>query len=295
MPPVNGIPEEGLGGIEPRPSDGPAGGLGTAATGSERLPAATLATTFVLVLLGAMAIVLVPRIVSSAPTSPPVGLVLGVGLGVTAISSAALYVVLAVRARFWVRAVIFALLSNAVITLVVFAVWPEALHAYTLNRAITPNDFSRGVVLVGIISFLLSAVVALVIYWVASRRMLRVLEREFARPVLLVGLFLFLGSVALVASVLVSYFIANGVPFAAVAFGGVFGPSIVVGLVASVIIEAIAFKTAGDQAIKVRDASILASFFWVALAILAGYHIAWVVYALWLTSAWPLKAPSGGC
>lgn len=286
-------PEEESRGSEVQPSGDPADTSAADVGAEQRAGVRTAFTILVLVLLGSLAIVFIPRAwYAPAPTSPPVGLVLGVGVGVTAISSAAVYGVLAFRKRFWPRVVILTVVYGAVIALVLFALWPETLHDFTLNEALTRDQLSSGLVFTAISSFLLYAVATLVIYRSSTKRVQRVLGRIPA-PALLTGLFLFLGSATILAVLLVSAVIAAGAPFTMIGAGGLFGLAIVVGLVASIILELAAFRAAEKQVVSIRNASVLAGLFWVALAILAGYHIAWVIYVLWLTSTWPLKAPSG--
>jgi hypothetical protein len=265
-------------------------GTGVPLGAPERISALTVLTIFGLVLLGSVAIVLIPRwIYPSAPKSPPVGLVLGVGLGVTAISSGAIYAVLALRKRFWSRVVIFALMYNGMIALVGFILVPEALHETTLTTELTRSGLATDVKLIGLASFLVYALVAAFVYQTARQRVYRALHWQFTPHVLLVGLLLFLGG-PLILGVLA--FVGEGNAWLVVGGGG-FGLAVVAGVVASITIELVAFRTVADQAVMLRNASVLVGFFWVALAILAGYHIAWVVYILWLTSTWPLKPPSG--
>jgi hypothetical protein len=60
-------------------------------------------------------------------------------------------------------------------------------------------------------------------------------------------------------------------------------------LVGAIYFVTSAFKTAKEQALALRDVSVLVSFFWIGVTFLFIYHALWVVYLLILTTLWPLR------
>jgi hypothetical protein len=61
-------------------------------------------------------------------------------------------------------------------------------------------------------------------------------------------------------------------------------------LAAAITAAAGAFRLASERAVLIRDASALTTLFWLGLALLAVYHVLWVVYILTLVALWPVKA-----
>jgi hypothetical protein len=43
------------------------------------------------------------------------------------------------------------------------------------------------------------------------------------------------------------------------------------------------------QAVRLGDATLLASFFWLGLAVIVLYHVMWLVFLLTLVSMWPFR------
>jgi hypothetical protein len=75
-----------------------------------------------------------------------------------------------------------------------------------------------------------------------------------------------------------------------VAFEGVIGALIGIALVAAIALCAVAFDEAAEQAVMLRNATLLSTFAWIGLAFIAAYHILWLVFVLTLISIWPLRA-----
>jgi hypothetical protein len=69
----------------------------------------------------------------------------------------------------------------------------------------------------------------------------------------------------------------------------VLGGLIALALLGAVILCSVAFKEATDQAVMLRDVSLLSTFAWIGLAFIAAYHILWLVFLLTLISLWPLR------
>jgi len=77
----------------------------------------------------------------------------------------------------------------------------------------------------------------------------------------------------------------SSIAFLATALGGV----IAIALMGAIVLCAVAFKEATDQAVLLRNVSMLSTFAWVGLAFIAAYHILWLVFLLTLISLWPLR------
>jgi hypothetical protein len=60
-------------------------------------------------------------------------------------------------------------------------------------------------------------------------------------------------------------------------------------LVLAVYFATKAFQTAKEQALALRDISVLVSFFWIGAAFLFIYHALWAVYFLIITTLWPFR------
>jgi hypothetical protein len=60
-------------------------------------------------------------------------------------------------------------------------------------------------------------------------------------------------------------------------------------LVLAVYFATKAFQTAKEQAVVLRDISVLVSFFWIGAAFLFIYHALWAVYFLIITTLWPFR------
>ena len=61
-------------------------------------------------------------------------------------------------------------------------------------------------------------------------------------------------------------------------------------LVGALVLCAVAFREANEQAVLMRNVTVLSTFAWVGLAFIAAYHILWLVFILTLVALFPLKA-----
>jgi hypothetical protein len=61
-------------------------------------------------------------------------------------------------------------------------------------------------------------------------------------------------------------------------------------LVGALVLCAVAFHEANEQAVLMRNVTVLSTFAWVGLAFIAAYHILWLVFILTLIALFPLKA-----
>jgi hypothetical protein len=72
----------------------------------------------------------------------------------------------------------------------------------------------------------------------------------------------------------------------------VLGLLLALALLGAVVLCTAAFHEATEQAVLMRNVTVLSSFAWVGLAFIAAYHIVWLVFVLTLVSLWPLKSMS---
>ena len=68
-----------------------------------------------------------------------------------------------------------------------------------------------------------------------------------------------------------------------------FGAAIMLALVLAAVLAYKSFDEVEKRAFRLGDATILASFFWLGLALIVLYHVMWVVFLLTLVSIWPFR------
>ena len=68
-----------------------------------------------------------------------------------------------------------------------------------------------------------------------------------------------------------------------------FGAAIALALVLAAVLAYKAFDEVEKRAVRLGDATLLASFFWLGLALILLYHVMWIVFFLTLISIWPFR------
>ena len=68
-----------------------------------------------------------------------------------------------------------------------------------------------------------------------------------------------------------------------------FGAAIALALVLAAVLAYKAFDEVEKRAVRLGDATLLASFFWLGLALILLYHVMWIVFFLTLVSIWPFR------
>jgi hypothetical protein len=68
-----------------------------------------------------------------------------------------------------------------------------------------------------------------------------------------------------------------------------FGAAITLALILAAVLAYKSFDEVEKQAVLLGDATLLASFFWLGLALIVLYHVMWVVFLLTLVSIWPFR------
>src|ERR671921_1286301 len=68
-----------------------------------------------------------------------------------------------------------------------------------------------------------------------------------------------------------------------------FGAAITLALILAAVLAYRSFDEVEKRAVRLGDATLLASFFWLGLALILLYHVMWVVFLLKLVSIWPFR------
>ena len=68
-----------------------------------------------------------------------------------------------------------------------------------------------------------------------------------------------------------------------------FGAAIALALILAAFLAYRTFDEVEKRAVRLGDATLLASFFWLGLALIVLYHVMWVVFLLTLVSVWPFR------
>src|ERR671912_963896 len=68
-----------------------------------------------------------------------------------------------------------------------------------------------------------------------------------------------------------------------------FGAAITLALILAAVLAYKSFDEVEKRAVRLGDATLLASFFWLGLALILLYHVMWIVFFLTLVSIWPFR------
>ena len=68
-----------------------------------------------------------------------------------------------------------------------------------------------------------------------------------------------------------------------------FGAAILLALILAAFLAYRTFEEVEKRAVRMGDATLLASFFWLGLALIVLYHVMWVVFLFTLVSLWPFR------
>lgn len=249
--------------------------------------------------IGLATTTLVPRL-ADAPDRPPVGLLLGTGLILIAAAAVGLYVGIRSGLGLPASVALYAIGFHALILLVKFVLAPFGI--YDLNRRVPFESFVPftepiGTWLSAFLVFLLYAVV----YGIVSRVVRTRLElgREAGPPdprrarrgtTLLIGIAILVTAAAALGVLAIPMLpIAAGADYLGYLFSSTVALAVAVALTAATWLAARTFRSAGEAAVAIGEATVLTSLFWFGLAFIALYHFLWVVYLLTLLSLWPLR------
>ena len=235
---------------------------------------------------------------------PPLTLLLGTGLAIILVTAGILALALKLGLPLRRSTMGLVLLFNACIVVVKFVIAPLALYTTNQTQSFLDTSFivsSGGYWIVAAATFLLYALALLLVYRLAAR-VFSVSKPKKHR------MWLYVLGVA-VAGVLIASFggaigfllviLPISLPLAAVFdYLSKTGPGLVLILallVSALVVAALAFRQAVGEARLLRNASVIASLFWLCLSLLLMYHVLWVVFMGALITIWPFKtfSPNG--
>jgi len=255
-------------------------------------------------LAGAAVAVTVPRLFTG-PERPGFAVFLAVGVAVVVLTAALFRYIYGLGMGFGKTVLVLAAGYNAMMAAVKLALAPAALYRANLEQSF---DASLGdpnslwfYLAVGTGVLLLYSLVFGVMYKVFKRRFRQRWQDAAATPeprrwwagrrrAVLVALVV--ATVALLASFLwimpVFFVGAPTLSYLMYVFS-TYGAVITLALVLAAILAYRTFGEVEQQAVHLGDATLLASFFWLGLALILLYHAMWVVLLLTLVSLWPFQ------
>jgi hypothetical protein len=255
----------------------------------------TAGLVFLVALIAAFVFPQLDRALNPDATQPGLITFLGVGLAVLTLTALMLFVGL--RGVLPRTAVFFgaAFGYNALLILVKFALGPLGLYAASAGQGFwVLSDLG------GYLAFPGLAAIAAILYagaffllYLFFRSDLR---RRLGVPVRFETRFLVLLLVMFIVAVVGGVTVIGAFGFLEYALSLVYvltvGILIALALVAAIVLCSVAFREATEQAVVLRNVTVLSAFAWVGLAFIAAYHVVWLVFVLTLISIWPLKAIS---
>lgn len=265
-----------------------------------RLPWPLWGKVAAVALLGLLMIQL-PRLWGGGGQAPPTVVLLSTGLLLTLVTTAALLVGLRTGLGLPAQAVAYAVAYNALILLVKFVLAPQAV--YEVNRTVALQSFvpfttGAGAAITAAVVFCLYLGAFSLLYRLFRRRIAsaRVERGRFWRPrstpslkvVVPLGL-VFLFATSSPVLILLALALSGAGAYLDFVFSS--GLSLLIGitLAGASALAAAAFQSVTERSQVVRDAALLTTFFWFGVALLAVYHVLWVVYILVLATVWPLR------
>jgi hypothetical protein len=255
-----------------------------------------LGASAVAALVAVFAIPQIDHAVTHDPNGP--GLISFLGVGLSVLGLTAMFLFLGMR-QLLPRTVIFvaaALGYNALLIAIKFGLGPYAL--YDANARGFNNGFqflTAPLAYPGLaaITALLYAGGFMVIYLIYRSRAKRLLGLPVGISTGVLQLFVVMFVLAVVGGVTAIGLLGFLEYTISVFFGSVMGLSIAASLVLAIVLCSVAFREAADQAVVLRNVTVLSTFAWIGLAFIAAYHILWLVFLLTLISIWPLHAWTG--
>ncbi len=255
-------------------------------------------------LAGSIVVATIPRFFAHSQ-QPPFTLFLVAGVAVILLTAGLCGYIDRLGLGFGKTVLVLALGYNTLIAAVKLGLAPAAMYAANRERSFeaSPTDPNSPWFYLGVGSgvLLLYVLVFGVMYGVFKRRMGRRAGEIGApqergsrwtgrrRAVLVV---LVVASVALLASFLwVMPVIFVGLPtlsYLTYVFSTL-GTAIALALILAAVLAYKAFDEAHKRTLHLKDATLLASFFWLGLALILLYHAMWAVFLLALVSIWPFR------
>jgi hypothetical protein len=246
-----------------------------------------------LILLG------VPLLGRTAGERPAITTILGVGLGISICMTATVYWSVVREMRHRNRVFLYTFAFNGLLVIIKFVASPTAVYDASALHLTVVDPFQFGglsVTVLAVLIFGAYSLAGLVIYLICRARVRKAIDRALGTVVatprrhrlLVMGLI----ALAIIATGAAGGFIIVLIPvwsYISILGGTATGVSTAILLVGVLTFASRAFSSVAEEAIALRDLSVLTTFFWLALALLAVYHLLWIVYMLLLVSLFPLK------
>lgn len=257
-------------------------------------------------LAGSVVAVMVPRYFATGPTRPPFAVFFVAGIVIIALTAGLFGYVDRLGMGFGKTALALAAGYNALIAIVKLGLTPAALYEANQEQ---PFDTSAGdpnsplfYVCVGAAVLVLYVAVFSAMYGIFKRRFRRraemavaSAERERRRSVdrkamlavlVVAGLIILCGLAVWWVPV---FFVAlPTLSYLSYVFSTL-GAAILLALGMAAFLAFRTFDEVEKQAVRLGDATLLASFFWFGLALIVLYHVMWAVFLLALVSIWPFQ------
>lgn len=230
------------------------------------------------------------------PSSANPGLISFLGVGLSVLTLTVLLLFAGLRAILPRTGVFLAAAFgyNALLVLVKFGLGPLSLYAANESGGgffVLTNQLAYpGLAAITAVLYGMAFVVLYAIFHSRLQRKLGISVALEARVVQLVVIMFILAVVGGITLIGLGGFLEYA---SSVLFASVIGILIAIALVGAVILCAVAFREARDEAVMLRNVSLFTTFAWVGLAFIAAYHILWLVFLLTLVSLWPLRAWNG--
>ena len=266
-----------------------------------------------LFLASILAILTIPKLDPSTE-GPGIITVLGVGLVITLFTAYVIYFGVNTSLNLPKKFFLFVFLYNTLVIVVKFVLSPLSVYQVNefINFTIIPFDelFLRMTfTITGIIVFLLYFFVFYRIYLHFKQKVEKSIPQEAIAVektkryktlvfwgialliVLLVCLIILFNvlPILVISGLFIVFTPLISLEYIGIVFSGALSILITIALLVAIYLVTETFRSAAEQAIVLRDITILASFFWIGTAFLFIYHALWIVYMLMLTTLWPLK------
>lgn len=274
---------------------------GSPPTKRPKLPQSVKLALFTFLLAGAFVVAALPGMLHSTASAPPFSLFLIAGLAIIVLTGLLFAYLGTLGLGFGKTALTLALGYNLVIVLIKIVMSPYALYVANRNGGFgtslsDPNTTFFYVVTGGLI-LLLYVLAFSVIYRHFVKRLQRrqgtTTKKAYAKTVKRMVIIL---SVVLVAAVLSGgavllfplLFLGSPLDYLSYVFG-VLGLPLMTALALAIYLAYRGFAAVEQQAFTTRNATLLASFFWLGLSLILLYHIMWIVFMVTLVNLWPFS------
>lgn len=263
----------------------------------------TLAVALVIFgLAGSAVAVTVPALFATGAEAPGFAVFLAAGVAAILLTAGLFYYVDRLGMGFGKTALALAAGYNALIAAVKLGVAPAAMYEANRNQSFSilggdPNSPLYYAV-VGAVVLVLYLAVFRVMYALFKRRFRRRAEQTERADAWAANQGILLAVLVVAVVAILAVFVSSGVLFLVVAAPvysylvyvfATFGAVIALALGLAAVLAYKTFDEVEKRAARLGDATLLANFFWLGLALLLLYHAMWAVFLLALVSIWPFR------